>query len=364
MEPKTTLWPLDPHTLGKHLVLRNYLNAWFPILGQTNQRILIIDGFAGPGKYKGGEDGSPMIALKALADHRAKNLIASEVIFKFIEENKDRADYLERLIFSSNLCLPTKCTVNVINGVFDATMAQVLDQLDAQAKHLAPCFVMVDPFGVSGTPMSVIRRILRNPKSEVYVSFMYEAINRFKTAPEFEKNLDCLFGTPTWRNGINILDSTARKQFFYDLYENQLRQAGARNVVHFELYEGQRLVYAIFFGTQSNKGCDCMKQAVWKVAPFGDYRFLSANIGQLPLSPDFSDFSQLKDSLQKCFSGKRWVKIEDVMDFVASDQTDFHTGHLKKKVLVPMEDDGSITIDASTRSRKHAFPDGTKLRFI
>lgn len=364
MEPKTILWPLDPHTLGKHLVLRNYLNAWFPILGQTNQRILIIDGFAGPGQYQDGEDGSPMIALKALADHRAKNLISSEVVFMFIEENLERANYLKKLTSSSNLCLPAKCSVNVINGVFDETMTQVLNQLDAQAKRLAPAFVMLDPFGVSGTPMSVIQRILRNSKSEVYISFMYEAINRFKCTPEFEQHLDGLFGTPHWRTGINMLDPTIRKKFFYDLYETQLRQAGAKNVVHFELYEGQRLVYAIFFGTRSNKGCDCMKQAIWKIAPFGDFKFYSSNIGQLPLSPDFTDFSHLRNALRKCFSGKGWVKIEEVMDFVASDQTDYHTGHLKKKVLVPMEDDGTILIDASTRSRKHVFPDGTKLRFL
>ena len=364
MEPKTTLWPLEPHTLGKHFVLRNYLNAWFPILGQTNKRILIVDGFAGPGRYEGGEDGSPMIALKALADHRAKSLITSEVAFKFIEEDQDRADYLENLISSTSLCLPTNCSVNVIPGVFDETMTQVLDQLDAQAKKLAPCFVMVDPFGVSGTPMSVIRRILRNPKSEVYISYMYEAINRFKAAPEFEKHLDSLFGTSTWRNGINISDQAARKQFFYDLYESQLRQAGAKNVVHFELYENQRLIYAIFFGTQSPKGCDCMKRAIWKVAPFGDFRFLSASIGQLPLGTDFADFSQLQDALQRCFAGRGWVRIEEVMDFVASDQTDFHTGHLKKKVLIPMEDAGLIVVDNQTRTRKHVYPNGTKLRFL
>lgn len=364
MEPKTILWPLDPHTRGKHLVLRNYLNAWFPILGRTNQRILIIDGFAGPGQYQGGEDGSPMIVLKTLAAHRARGLISSEVIFKFIEKNQERANHLEKLISSSNLCLPEKCSVSVINGVFDETMTQVLDQLDAQAKRLAPAFIMLDPFGVSGTPMSVIQRILRNPKSEVYISFMYEAINRFKCTPEFEKHLDDLFGTPLWRDGIDMPDPALRKAFFYSLYEKQLRQAGAKNVVHFELYEGQRLVYAIFFGTKSNKGCDCMKQAIWKIAPFGDFKFYSSNIGQLPLSPDFTDFSQLRDSLRECFSGRGWVKIEEVIDFVASDQTDYHTGHLKKKVLVPMEDDGLIVVDASTRGRKHAFPDGTKLKFL
>ena len=67
------------------------------------------------------------------------------------------------------------------------------------ASHLP--FVMIDPFGVSETPMTTIGRILQNPKSEVFISFMYEWINRFKDHPNFAKHLDDLFGCPDWRQG-------------------------------------------------------------------------------------------------------------------------------------------------------------------
>lgn len=59
--PKETFWTRDAHTEGKHLVLEHYLNAWFPIMGTTNARVLFVDGFAGPGEYAGGEQGSPVI---------------------------------------------------------------------------------------------------------------------------------------------------------------------------------------------------------------------------------------------------------------------------------------------------------------
>lgn len=48
VDPK--LWDMEPHTHGKHIVLRAYLNAWLPILGMTQGRILFIDAFAGPGQ--------------------------------------------------------------------------------------------------------------------------------------------------------------------------------------------------------------------------------------------------------------------------------------------------------------------------
>ena len=59
LDPLDTLWELDPHTLGKHLVLRAYLDAWLPVMGSWQGRLLFIDGFAGPGEYEGGEEGSP-----------------------------------------------------------------------------------------------------------------------------------------------------------------------------------------------------------------------------------------------------------------------------------------------------------------
>ena len=62
MPPETTLWPIEPHTRGKHMLLREYLNAWLPIMMGSNDRVLFIDAFAGPGEYEGGEDGSPVDA--------------------------------------------------------------------------------------------------------------------------------------------------------------------------------------------------------------------------------------------------------------------------------------------------------------
>src|SRR5262249_50394084 len=162
-------------------------------------------------------------------------------------------------------------TTLVEHGTFDESMTTVLDQLDQSKKALAPAFVMIDPFGISDTPMSVIERLFKNDRIEVYVSFMYEFLNRFKSTPEFEQHMDALFGTADWRNGLSLGEKDARKEFYFDLYERQLRAAGAKHVVRFELFAGDRLKYAIFFGTKHPRGADKMKQAIWRIAPTGDF---------------------------------------------------------------------------------------------
>src|ERR1700688_2133158 len=105
--PKETIWPMQPHTAAKHLILRKYLDAWFPILAKYNQRIVYLDGFSGPGRYSGGEPGSPIIALEAAITHRAN--LAGEIVFFFIEEQVDRAAHLQ--IELATLKCPAHCKV-------------------------------------------------------------------------------------------------------------------------------------------------------------------------------------------------------------------------------------------------------------
>ena len=359
-----TTWPLDPHTQGKHLVLEHYMGAWLPIMSRWNGRVLFIDAFAGPGEYSGGEQGSPVIAIRSLIDHRAKGQMQSEINYLFIENDSARYEHLAQVLDGLNGQLPSNCSYEIVNSTFDDTLTDVLDNIDEQKARLAPAFVMIDPFGVSGTPMSVIGRILENPKSEVYISFMYRDINRFRAHPNFEKHLDQLFGCSEWKQGIDMPEGKGRKDFFYRLYSAQLKDNGAKHVVKFELYEGNQLVYAIFFGTKNLEGCDKMKQAIWKVAPFGNFKFRGSQLGQLTLGDSVVDFSQLEEALQEQFRSKGWQKIETVIDFVKSDATEFHSGHLKVKTLKPMETDEKIEVQAGTRKTSGTYPDGTILRFL
>ncbi len=90
-KPKTVLWEADEHTLAKHQILRAYLEAWIPIMSRWNDRLLLIDGFAGPGRYDGGEEGSPLIMLRTLLNHR--NFVTNRrttFSFLFIEQDHDQ----------------------------------------------------------------------------------------------------------------------------------------------------------------------------------------------------------------------------------------------------------------------------------
>jgi three-Cys-motif partner protein len=354
--PAETLWPLDEHTRGKHEVLREYLSAWFPILGSFAGRIAFIDGFAGPGQYSKGEPGSPLIALDVFRQHAAR--IKGEAVFLFVEEDTERAAHLEKVI-ESRTPLPSNCKYEVATSDFETKMSAVLDSL--KTGQIAPAFMMLDPFGVAGMPMSLVTRLLKSGKTELYITFMYEFIDRFKKTPAFEKRLTELYGTDAWKDGL-ALEGRAKREFFFGLYKEQLLKSGARYVLRFDLYRGGHLVYALFFATKHWKGADVMKRAIWKVAPFGDFAFRSARYDQLILGMDAVDYSPLRTALLEEFRGKGPVTIDRIEQFVAG-HTDFHIGQLRKHALVPLEKEGLLEI-LTPRKRARTYPDGTKIRFL
>lgn len=175
--------------------------------------------------------------------------------------------------------------------------------------------------------------------------------------------MDALFGTDKWREGRGLAGSE-RKDFLHELYRQQLKEAGARQVVHFHLFRGDRLKYSIFFGTSHSLGADRMKKAIWKVAPFGDFSFRGGRQDQMVLlglaQPDPEPLAAV---LQDHFGDAGWVTIEDVLDFVRSDQTLFHDSQVKKPVLKPMEQNRRLRVDDDTRKKRFTYPKMCRLRF-
>jgi three-Cys-motif partner protein len=76
-------WDIAEHTLAKHDIYRRYLERWFPILlngANAFPSATYAEGFAGPGIYKSGDEGSPIIALKAYLD----KVPAGKALTKFV----------------------------------------------------------------------------------------------------------------------------------------------------------------------------------------------------------------------------------------------------------------------------------------
>jgi len=366
MSIKETIWKIEPHTQAKHAILENYLKAWLPIMSRVAGRILYIDGFSGPGQYldNNGEPtivGSPIIAINAALQHKLP--LNSEIIFIFIEQRSDRCEHLRNLLKSKSL--PNNFKYEVIESKFDETLSRIFDQLEEQKKKLAPTFAFIDPFGYSDTPLSVIKRLMENPMCEVLINFMYHGINRFLDDPTKAKHFNILFGTEEWRKLAQIKDAKERKLEILNLYQRQLvTEAKIKFVRFFEMVNKfNQTEYFLFFGTNNKKGLKEMKRAMWKVDPFGSFRFSDrTDPNQAVLFEPKPNYTQLKKLIVAEFT-KKTVSIENIEEFIII-KTPFRETHYKKQILAPMERTDEIIVNSSKKRRRGTFPDGTIIKFL
>jgi three-Cys-motif partner protein len=350
-------WPIQPHTEAKHAILAAYLRAWFPILSLGGfDRVIYIDGFAGPGRYAEGQDGSPILALGALAAQTIP--LEAQFEFHFVERDEHVAAALAVNLedLRARGLIPAKADVRLHPGqTFEEAYERAI-RPRLSAFPGAPAFALVDPFGWTGIPMQLVAELLQRPSTEILVNFMFEEINRFLAHPDQPQNFDALFGCGEWQKALGLVGAD-RKRFLHDLYRDQLHSAGrARYVRSFEMRNQRGVVdYFLFFATNSLKGLEKMKEAMWRVDPAGGFTFSDAtDTNQAVLFEPKPDRNLLRRFIERRFSGKR-ARREEVERFVV-EHTPFLATHYKR-VLRQMEIDGRLSaIDPPKNRRFGTYP--------
>lgn len=343
-------------------------------MGRYNARIVYIDGFAGPGRYSKGEEGSPLIAIKAVLDHPIfqNPQRKGEVVLLFIESETDRCGALkdELAHLEEERPFPRWLKYEVKKGQFDEEMTELLNSIDQQSRQLAPTFIFIDPFGYKGLPLDLIARIVRNPQCECLINFMYESFTRHAGKPlvSIQDEFDQLFGTTAWRQILKESDPRSRYHKAVELYRTQLvRKAGLRYVRTFAMYDRfNQPEYVLFFGTNNKKGLSQMKHAMWKADPLSGRVFSDwTDTAQRVLFEPGSELG-LRFELQKQFRGKGFIPMKDIIEFVLVGTAYSEEMHLKMKTLMPMEEETPplIEVQRPPGAKRRTYPEGTRIKFL
>lgn len=359
-KPADTLWDLEPHSAGKHIILRRYLQAWLPILGLSRPRLVLVDAFAGPGRYLGGEPGSPLIMLDAFLNHSLRSRIKAELVYVFIEERKDRIEHLRSEI--AQLDLPDQVKVHPVHGHYGAEFKGLLDDLASKGQALAPTFVFVDPFGYTGAGMELTGQFMQFQHCEVLIYLPLPFITRFVGRAGQEDALTSLYGSDAWKEAIAVTGAE-RQRLLHDLFRDQLLAHGSRFVRSFEIRSAAGTGYHLFFGTGHELGLQKMKEAMWAADSTAGREFSDSTVSdQLVLFAPEADTTHLLSSLQAHF-GSATFTVQQAERFALL-QTQFLPTHLRRRTLVPAENKGAIQVSRPAGARAGSFPEGTRLKFI
>lgn len=268
----SVLWPRAPATAAKHQLYKRYLDAWWPIMlqrsppnGLLRPRVTYLDAFAGPGRYSGGEAGSPVFAMRRLLRHDAvdrMHLRRDRVRLLFMEREQDRYDYLCSELdrqFGPLEELPVLTEVR--NAEAGAAAAELLDEAGAWGH---PILAIFDSWGNVNVPLGLIQRLAHNPSSEVIVTF---GPNWFSRRESLEPDqLDLVFGgRQYWEPADREKRSDEQWRVWLASYRDALRRAGFRFQLQFEIIPKTGKPLYLVYGTRHPKGVEVMKDAMWDV---------------------------------------------------------------------------------------------------
>jgi len=156
-----------PWSRIKDQILGQYMRPYLSKVSKLGKPIILIDAFAGPGKFKDGAAGSPLIICQA-ADQRVRD----SYLAIFVNREKKHHDQLSHVLsdfINQQRVIPIHGTANVL-------LAKVREVL---GDHTV--FLYLDPFGLKGCEFSVIEPFLRRDRAystEIVINLSIPTMHR------------------------------------------------------------------------------------------------------------------------------------------------------------------------------------------
>jgi three-Cys-motif partner protein len=312
-------WVYTDHTRAKHEILHRYLGAWLAILGRSRQgtkrrhpRLMLLDGFAGRGRYVGGEDGSPKIMFDRAVQVVEADL-AEEVRIGCAEPNANNFDELAAVCAGLT---HERVKITPFNETFEVAATRLADWAERQRRPV-PIFVMADPFGFRGVPLDLIRRLMKIRLLEVLLTFMARDMSRFLGSPQHQGALTSFFGGDAWQE---CSDADERAECLLVRYRQLVRPNIADFATSFRVFEDFRraVLYYLVHLTNSDKGMRKMKEAM--VHKAGDMTFWPVTVhdpNQISLEQFATEqppFPTLQKRLREQYAGQTMTFLELLND--------------------------------------------------
>ncbi|MGE0080451.1 MAG: three-Cys-motif partner protein TcmP [Thiohalomonadaceae bacterium] len=382
------------HSYIKHELLKGYLEALFSIVAvagaqreNSTREFVYVDCFAGPwGDESEALTGTSIaISLEILA--KIRDLLDARFEpghsrFKavYVEENRRRFTRLQEYLNGS---CPPGIECHALHGDYWRLQDEILQLCGERAF----AFFFVDPLGWTDVSVPKLKRLLRRPRTEFLINFMYDFLNRAIGMKDFQAQVSQMLGmlSDDDRNALSSLTGPERAEWVVRRYRDALTQemgpdgAYPARSFHAEILhkERERVLYHLVYLTRHHKGIVKFAEASERVS-------LVQRVVRLQTKqdhdPNLSLFSAEEQVLHEGMLGNS--NLEDVRAYWLSvltpepkrfgelelaamlEQTGWLTGDLQE-AFKELAAEGKVeNLDGSPRRTKHFihFDKGERLR--
>lgn len=186
--------PLDPHSVVKHEIVREYLSRYVQVLMSNyviDRLVLsVVDGFAGGGEYSGekaGEfvPGSPQIVIDALTEQGALLNVGREkprtldVRYYFVEKTRSNFEYLNALLTARYGVHRKGQDIITLPGTFQKNFAGIRKDIQSRSRKHRSIFLL-DQYAWDQVPGALLKEIFSTIEgAEVILTFAVDSLISF-----------------------------------------------------------------------------------------------------------------------------------------------------------------------------------------
>ena len=357
----------------KHSILSLYLNPWIKKISMVDSNLLFVDGFAGPGRYPDGSQGSPLIAM----DMADKMLSTANGIderldsFKciFIEKDPENFEKLKQSVQEKEQVVDNRIDLICRPGKFEDWAVDFTEQYEYGVPP--PSLVFIDPFGYGNIPFNLITELfqLRDQSLELLITFMAGKMAQWMEDSGHQKAISEALGSTEWQQRVPPnLGKDERAERFSSIYQEQLKdKADAKFTMPFEMVEESKrqTCYYLIHVTNHWQGLKVMKETMFNAGADDEFAYLGPDhTGYEDDQLSFAEFGETNDfeerveafarSLYSRYKGDEIV-FQDLLEETL-DQNVFKLMHYRSAFQI-LEAEGKLEVE-----HRPYKPNGNKSR--
>jgi three-Cys-motif partner protein len=255
----------------KARIVSKYFDGWSNVIGPIARKrggcIQYVDLFAGPGRYDGGADSTPLLVLRMAL---AKPKIHDIFVGVFNDSDPANAAALDEAIDTLPGIGLLKHRPRVYNDPVDEQVTALFE-----SRRLAPTLTFIDPFGYKGLSMRLIRATLKDWGCDCIFFFNFNRVNAAIHNADIEQHVAALFDAEDaclLRRQFAGLRPQERETKVMEALEAAVKKEHGKHVLHFGFLNdaASRTSHHLVFATKHPLGCKIMKDIMAKESSWSE----------------------------------------------------------------------------------------------
>ncbi len=370
-------WVIKEQTKIKHELLESYISPWMGILYSHQKRtrglrqlLIYVEGFSGPGIYYENENkdsmcsGSPIIVAEKANEYIDLDRQRHFLMY-CMDSNPECVNLLTEKLDKAN---KYKQDWKVYNAIFEEKIGDIIQDINRRGLSGYPIFFFLDPFGYTGYPINIIKKILEYERAEVFINFMIYDIVRFCKEEEYKEKLIEQFGCDDFIKAGAIENSEEKQAFLLNLYVKNLYEiANAEFVMPFRVNTpdmGTRPRFYLIHASNHLKALKTMKNEMYKLSE-SEYSFEAIGVSsQLTLFEDPNKV-ELKDALLAYIKDRnpQYIPYTEIENWAYA-KTSGVSRTIKDTLVELEQQDKKIEIKRKPRQRTTTVTPGAKIKYL